>query len=196
MPNILLEAMAAGLPIACSNRGPMPEVLGTAGLYFNPENPAEIACAIRTVIDEQRQGALALPIRSNWRDRFIVFLKGSECAHIVHAEDVADAAIFFMNTHFEKTECYIVSCDHDARNTYAGLWSLYKKYSRRKFTGNRLVFHMPMIIPHMLRSLKRGKSNRGNIQYSSDKLLSEGFRFSLGIEGAVQRIASCRAKHI
>jgi len=44
------------------------------------------------VIDEQRPGALALPIRSRWRDRFIVFLKGSECAHLVHAEDVADAA--------------------------------------------------------------------------------------------------------
>ncbi|PNK02973.1 hypothetical protein CEP10_06030 [Cylindrospermopsis raciborskii S07] len=27
MPNILLEKMAAGLPIACSHRGPMPEVL-------------------------------------------------------------------------------------------------------------------------------------------------------------------------
>jgi glycosyltransferase involved in cell wall biosynthesis len=51
MPNILLEAMAAGLPIACSNRGPMPEVLGTAGLYFDPENPAEIACAIRSLLD-------------------------------------------------------------------------------------------------------------------------------------------------
>jgi glycosyltransferase involved in cell wall biosynthesis len=39
MPNILLEAMAAGLPIACSSRGPMPEVLGDAGLYFDPESP-------------------------------------------------------------------------------------------------------------------------------------------------------------
>lgn len=35
-PIILLEAMAAGLPIACSNKGPMPEVLGDAGIYFNP----------------------------------------------------------------------------------------------------------------------------------------------------------------
>lgn len=38
MPNILLEAMAAGLSIACSNRGPMPEVLGDAGVYFDPED--------------------------------------------------------------------------------------------------------------------------------------------------------------
>lgn len=47
MPNILIESMAAGLPIACSDRGPMPEVLGSAGLYFDPENPASIADAVR-----------------------------------------------------------------------------------------------------------------------------------------------------
>ena len=52
MPNILLEAMAAGLPIACSNRGPMPEVLGNAGVYFNPEKPLEIAAAIGKLIED------------------------------------------------------------------------------------------------------------------------------------------------
>ena len=51
MPNILLETMAAGLPIACSNRGPMPEVLGNAGLYFNPESPKEISVAIESLIN-------------------------------------------------------------------------------------------------------------------------------------------------
>ena len=51
MPIILLEAMASGLPIACSNRGPMPEVLGDGGVYFNPEKPAEILNAIKTLID-------------------------------------------------------------------------------------------------------------------------------------------------
>jgi glycosyltransferase involved in cell wall biosynthesis len=50
MPNILLEAMASGLPIACSNRGPMPEVLGNAGLYFNPQDPEEIARVLRELI--------------------------------------------------------------------------------------------------------------------------------------------------
>ena len=47
LPIILLEGMAAGLPIACSNRGPMPEVLGNAGLYFNPESVDSIAAALR-----------------------------------------------------------------------------------------------------------------------------------------------------
>jgi len=36
LPNILIEAMSASLPIACSRMGPMPEVLGDGGLYFNP----------------------------------------------------------------------------------------------------------------------------------------------------------------
>lgn len=35
-PNIILEAMASGLPIASSNLGPMPEVLKDSALYFNP----------------------------------------------------------------------------------------------------------------------------------------------------------------
>ena len=43
MPNVLLEGMAAGLPIACSNLGPMPEVLGNAGIYFNPEDSVNIS---------------------------------------------------------------------------------------------------------------------------------------------------------
>ena len=51
MPNILLETMAAGLPIACSNRGPMPEVLGDSGLYFDPEQPMEIFNALETLIN-------------------------------------------------------------------------------------------------------------------------------------------------
>jgi glycosyltransferase involved in cell wall biosynthesis len=51
MPNILLESMAAGLPIACSRLGPMPEMLGDAGVYFDPEQPDEIARAIRQLFD-------------------------------------------------------------------------------------------------------------------------------------------------
>jgi glycosyltransferase involved in cell wall biosynthesis len=52
MPNTLVEAMAAGLPIACARRGPMPEILRDAGTYFDPENPSSIAAAVeRLVVD-------------------------------------------------------------------------------------------------------------------------------------------------
>jgi len=50
MPNILLEAMAATLPIACSNRGPMPEILGDSGFYFDPERPESIAQALEDMV--------------------------------------------------------------------------------------------------------------------------------------------------
>ncbi len=38
------------LPIACSHMGPMPEVLGDAGLYFDPEDPNSIARALRELM--------------------------------------------------------------------------------------------------------------------------------------------------
>ncbi len=50
MPNTLVEAMAAGLPIACSNRGPMPEVLADGGVAFDPESPPSIAAAIERLV--------------------------------------------------------------------------------------------------------------------------------------------------
>lgn len=54
MPNTLLEAMAVGLPIACSNRGPMPEVLQDGGLYFDPEDPKSIADAVEILITDAK----------------------------------------------------------------------------------------------------------------------------------------------
>lgn len=50
MPNILLEGMASGLPIACSDRGPMPEVLGDAGIYFDPEDVSSICGALQELL--------------------------------------------------------------------------------------------------------------------------------------------------
>jgi hypothetical protein len=46
----MLEAMCAGLPIACSNKGPMPKILGHSGVYFDPENPEEIAAVLHRLL--------------------------------------------------------------------------------------------------------------------------------------------------
>lgn len=48
---ILTEAMSAGLPIACSSRSALPEILGDAGVYFDPEDSSDIANALRELID-------------------------------------------------------------------------------------------------------------------------------------------------
>lgn len=50
MPITLVEAMAVGMPIACSNCGPMPEVLGDGGVYFDPKDADSIADAIEQII--------------------------------------------------------------------------------------------------------------------------------------------------
>lgn len=42
----LLEAMSVGLPIACSDRTSIPELVGDAGIYFNPDNAEDIAVKI------------------------------------------------------------------------------------------------------------------------------------------------------
>ncbi len=42
-PNILLEALAAGRPVVCSNRPPMPEFGGSAAMYFSPSSPEDLA---------------------------------------------------------------------------------------------------------------------------------------------------------
>jgi len=53
MPNTLVEAMASGLPIACSNRGPMPEILEDGGIYFDPERSDSISSAIENIIQKR-----------------------------------------------------------------------------------------------------------------------------------------------
>ena len=47
---IVTEAMSAGLPIACSNRSAMPELLRDSAVYFDPEDPRSIAEALRLLI--------------------------------------------------------------------------------------------------------------------------------------------------
>lgn len=72
LPNIMLEAMAAGLPIASSKRGPMPEVLGTGGVFFDPESPADIAEAIDQLFknpqlrEQHAYAAFAAAQRYSW----------------------------------------------------------------------------------------------------------------------------------
>ena len=52
MPNILLEGMASGFPIACARCGPMEEILGDAGIYFDPVDAVSIAEALRTLAED------------------------------------------------------------------------------------------------------------------------------------------------
>ena len=73
MPNTLVEAMAVGMPIACSNRGPMPEVLKDGGVYFDPKDADSITEAIEQIIQSSAlrlaiaQRAEVLSQQYNWK---------------------------------------------------------------------------------------------------------------------------------
>jgi len=47
-----LEAMACGCPVACSNAGALPEVVGDAAALFDPKDPHAIAESVRAVLEQ------------------------------------------------------------------------------------------------------------------------------------------------
>jgi hypothetical protein len=57
-----IEAMSLGVPVACSDSGSLPEVVGNAAIIFNPKKPEEIANAMSELILEtpKRERFLAL----------------------------------------------------------------------------------------------------------------------------------------
>jgi glycosyltransferase involved in cell wall biosynthesis len=57
----VLEAMARGVPVACSNASSLPEVAGSAAVLFDPHDVSAIAGALRRLLGDER-------LRSQLRD--------------------------------------------------------------------------------------------------------------------------------
>jgi glycosyltransferase involved in cell wall biosynthesis len=51
----VLEAMARGVPVACSGRGALTEVAGDAALLFDPESEPAIATAIERLLEDRAE---------------------------------------------------------------------------------------------------------------------------------------------
>lgn len=49
-----LEAMAFGLPVVSSDKTSLPEILGRAAIYFNPEDESEMKAKIKLVINDEK----------------------------------------------------------------------------------------------------------------------------------------------
>jgi len=73
MPNILVEAMSAGLPILCSNFGPMPEILKDAGVYMDPTSVDSISANLEKILvnkenrQEIAQKAYTYSLEFSWK---------------------------------------------------------------------------------------------------------------------------------
>jgi glycosyltransferase involved in cell wall biosynthesis len=64
-----LEAMACGCPVACSDAGGLPEVVGGAARLFDPYDPDAIVSAVRDVLaapDAWAQSGIARAARFSW----------------------------------------------------------------------------------------------------------------------------------
>ncbi|MBI3667596.1 MAG: glycosyltransferase family 4 protein [Acidobacteria bacterium] len=48
----VLEAMAAGVPVACSDIAPLREIAGDSVLYFDPDSPGAIAAAVSRLLSD------------------------------------------------------------------------------------------------------------------------------------------------
>jgi glycosyltransferase involved in cell wall biosynthesis len=66
----VLEAMARGVPVACSGRGALDEIAGDAALRFDPESEPTIAAAIERLLSDPRE---AERLRDAGRERAAQF---------------------------------------------------------------------------------------------------------------------------
>jgi glycosyltransferase involved in cell wall biosynthesis len=66
----VLEAMARGVPVACSRASSIPEVGGDAVLYFDPLRPPDIAAAVGRLLDNRE---LAARLGAAGRERSALF---------------------------------------------------------------------------------------------------------------------------
>ena len=51
--NPLVEAMASGAPVATSNKAAMPEIVGSAALFFDPNNISEMAGVLIKLYEDE-----------------------------------------------------------------------------------------------------------------------------------------------
>jgi glycosyltransferase involved in cell wall biosynthesis len=88
--NPLIEAMASGAPIACSNSTAMPEVAGGAALYFNPKNVDDMAAVIGRLLAD-RELCHDLSAKALARAKNYSWEKTAECTLDVLYQAVPEA---------------------------------------------------------------------------------------------------------
>lgn len=120
-------------------------------------------------------------IENSFHSRMRLLLKGNENANLVYVEDVAAAAVYMLEAcPGRAVETYIVSSDEESGNTYHGVHAYLA--SKIQTATSSLGFSLPLVVPYVLRRIKHGQTNFGDIIYSSRKLRETGFVFPYGLQ--------------
>ncbi len=147
------------------------------------------------VVSAEKLGVfLLLPIRNSWQDKLKVFITGREGAHIVHVDNVAEAALYSLDNKVLETNVYFISSDSDKLNTVSGIYNSYLSICRNK--KYKIRFSLPMLIPYLIRKIYKGNSLHGQVQFSSDKIKNKGFIFKYSIEDSLRNIYTQTDKNI
>ena len=88
----VLEAIASGIPVACSNEGALKEIIKDAALYFDSSSPNEIADRIEELINTKENLVL----------RESMIKKGLECANQYSWKTTADETIDYITSLIKK----------------------------------------------------------------------------------------------
>jgi len=77
----LIEAMNIGMPIVCSNKSSLPEILQNGGLYFDPNNHLQLSNQIELLIkhkslrEKKSKQARRISLRYTWKNNTKEFCK-------------------------------------------------------------------------------------------------------------------------
>jgi nucleoside-diphosphate-sugar epimerase len=122
---------------------------------------------------------------SSFLKRVEMFVKGRESTHLVYVEDVAAAAVFFLDATTESSvDKFIVSSDEERPMTYRDLQSLVASITSKAVPRARLS--APPAVPYWIRRLRRGSTNFGTIIYSSGMLRRAGFEMPYGVAAGIR----------
>ncbi len=69
-PMVILEALAAGLPVVAPRLGPVPEIVGEAGLLFEPGDPTGLAASLRRLGEPATVATAGAAARRRYLDAF------------------------------------------------------------------------------------------------------------------------------
>jgi nucleoside-diphosphate-sugar epimerase len=127
-------------------------------------------------MDTMLQKSLRLRIRN--------FAKGNECSHFVYVNDVVAAAMYWMEAPSESpVDTFIVSSDEETGNTNYDVQALLASRISTAPAASRVS--APLFVPYCARLLRHGRSNYGDVIYSSRKIHRAGFRFPFGLKAGL-----------
>ena len=122
--------------------------------------------------------------RPSFRSRLHAFLKAKESSHFVYVKDVVAAALYWLRAQSERSvETYIVSSDEESGNANRDIQALLS--ARLQTVPEPSRISAPLFLPYYARLLRHGKSNYGDVIYSSRKIHQAGFCFPFGLKAGL-----------